>query len=289
MAGIDDLLCNFSSVSVTKEENSIHKTHPRFDQYKCKSSNSDQCARRQDLLERQKCKRSEKTALLRDIDGEEFCEEKAENPFKNQLMLSEWLVDVPADFSSEWLLKICPVGHRSLVVATRGKTKSYTKSGYHTETFQSALPGGNRRSKTGHTVLDCVWSEVTGYFYVLDVMSYRSHPILDSETEFRFFWGQSKLQEELECSITEVTSRNKYPFLLVPSHACSSESLHAALSTPVQYKVDGLLFYHKRAHYVAGTTPLVGWLKPEMASELLSLEISISDLTQSDFPCQKME
>lgn len=289
MAGIDELLCNFSSVSVTKEENSIHKQHPRFDQYKCKRSNSDQSARRQDLLERQKCKRSEKTALLRDIDGEEFSEEEKSNPYKNQLMLSEWLVDVPEDFSKEWLLKICPVGHRSLVVATRGKTKSYTKAGYHTETFQSALPGGNRRSKAGHTVLDCVWSEVSGVFYVLDVMSYRSHPILDSETEFRFFWGQSKLQEELEGTITEITRGNKYCFELVPSHACSKEVLHSALTARLQYKVDGLLFYHKRAHYVAGTTPLVGWLKPEMAPELLSLDITTTELAQSDFPCHKME
>ena len=27
--------------------------------------------------------------------------------------------------------------------------------------------------------------------------------------------------------------------------------------------VDGFMFYHKEAEYQEGTTPLVGWLKPE--------------------------
>ena len=66
------------------------------------------------------------------------------------------------------------------------------------------------------------------------------------QTEFRFFWGQSKLQEELEGTITEVTRGNKYCFELVASHACTKEALQSALTTQLQYKVDGLLFYHKR-------------------------------------------
>lgn len=36
-----------------------------------------------------------------------------------QLMLSEWLVDVPADLSSDWLVVVCPVGKRCLVVASK--------------------------------------------------------------------------------------------------------------------------------------------------------------------------
>lgn len=36
-----------------------------------------------------------------------------------QMMLSEWLVDVPADLSSDWLMVVCPVGKRSLVVASK--------------------------------------------------------------------------------------------------------------------------------------------------------------------------
>lgn len=33
--------------------------------------------------------------------------------------------------------------------------------------------------------------------------------------------------------------------------------------------LDGLLFYHKKAHYVGGETPLVGWLYPYMVPEVI--------------------
>lgn len=36
--------------------------------------------------------------------------------------------------------------------------------------------------------------------------------------------------------------------------------------TPI---LDGLLFYHKFAHYTSGVTPLVGWLYPFMVNEVL--------------------
>lgn len=38
-----------------------------------------------------------------------------------QLMLSEWLVDVPAELDTEWLMVVCPVGKRSLIVAFKVK------------------------------------------------------------------------------------------------------------------------------------------------------------------------
>lgn len=34
-------------------------------------------------------------------------------------MLSEWLVDVPLDLEQEWVVVVCPVGKRALVVASR--------------------------------------------------------------------------------------------------------------------------------------------------------------------------
>lgn len=34
-------------------------------------------------------------------------------------MLSEWLVEIPSDLASQWLLVLCPVGKRCLVVASR--------------------------------------------------------------------------------------------------------------------------------------------------------------------------
>lgn len=34
-----------------------------------------------------------------------------------QLMLSEWLVDVPDDLVQEWFMVVCPMGKRNLVIA----------------------------------------------------------------------------------------------------------------------------------------------------------------------------
>lgn len=46
-------------------------------------------------------------------------------PYRDQLMLSEWLVDIPADFSTQWLLVVCPVGRRGLVVASKVHSTTY--------------------------------------------------------------------------------------------------------------------------------------------------------------------
>jgi hypothetical protein len=34
-------------------------------------------------------------------------------------MLSEWLIDVPSDLGQEWIVVVCPVGKRALIVASR--------------------------------------------------------------------------------------------------------------------------------------------------------------------------
>lgn len=44
-------------------------------------------------------------------------------------------------------------------------------------------------------------------------------------------------------------------------------------------QVDGLLFYHRQTHYTPGTTPLVGWLRPYMVSDILGLEVPEGPLT----------
>ena len=47
--------------------------------------------------------------------------------------------------------------------------------------------------------------------------------------------------------------------------------------------MDGLLFFHKRTHYVPGRTPLVGWLKPYMVQEILGIQVPNSNLKNA--PC----
>jgi len=62
--------------------------------------------------------------------------------FKNMLMFSDWLVDIPGfllnifynklpleTMSSEWTLMAAPVGRRCLVVGHRNKTNIFYKNG----------------------------------------------------------------------------------------------------------------------------------------------------------------
>lgn len=48
--------------------------------------------------------------------------------FLSQLMLSEWLVDVPENFSTNWFMIPCPEGKRCLVVAERVKKITFIKN-----------------------------------------------------------------------------------------------------------------------------------------------------------------
>jgi hypothetical protein len=41
-------------------------------------------------------------------------------------------------------------------------------------------------------------------------------------------------------------------------------------------QLDGLLFYHRRAHYTPGVSSLVGWLKPFMLPTILNVPVSCS-------------
>ena len=65
------------------------------------------------------------------------------HPHRNQLMMSEWLVDVPPDFTENWFMTVCPVGKRTLVVANKGTTMAYSRTGARINCFPSLLPGGS--------------------------------------------------------------------------------------------------------------------------------------------------
>ncbi|NWI90193.1 SPN1 protein, partial [Pitta sordida] len=200
--------------------------------------------------------------------------------YANQLMLSEWLVDVPSDLEHEWVVVVCPVGKRALVVASRGTTAAYTKSGFCVNRFPSLLPGGNRHNSTGakvYSILDCIYNEAQQTYYILDVMCWRGHPVYDCQTDFRFFWLSSKLQEEE--GLGEKSRINPYKFVGLQNFPCSSDSLRELLATDFPFEVDGLLFYHRQTHYTPGSTPLVGWLRPYMVPEILGLAVPPTVLT----------
>lgn len=181
--------------------------HPRLESYKQKGEGfGDQDGRRRKAIELQKKRRRDYVDLARRIaEGEEVSESEGEegdsmessekggkegqkhsggdaemecqvgkpknriNPYKNQLMLSEWLVDVSEDFFHSWLFVVCPIGRRCLVVAARQGTAAYARNGYCLRRFPSNLPGGNKRTGYGkYTFLDCIFDEVEGVsFYVV--------------------------------------------------------------------------------------------------------------------------
>ncbi|KAM4675965.1 tyrosine-protein phosphatase non-receptor type 9-like [Discoglossus pictus] len=282
------------SFSVSSCINSTAAPHPRLSQYKGKYSSLEQSERRRKLLELQRAKRLDYVNHARRLAGGDWEEEEKQDKdvevedgqddeemdvdpgkklprhYANQLMLSEWLIEVPQDLADLWLLIVCPVGKRSLIVASRGSTAAYTKSGYCVNRFPSILPGGNRHhnpSGKDYTILDCIYNEEMRTYYVLDVMCWRGHPVYDCQTDFRFYWLQSKLQEEE--GLCDVSKRNPFKFVGLQNFPCSLDSVQNVLTQEFSYKVDGLLFYHKHTHYTPGSTPLVGWLRPYMAPEIL--------------------
>ncbi|XP_012821704.1 snurportin-1 isoform X1 [Xenopus tropicalis] len=293
------------SFSVSSDLNSPSAPHPRLSQYKGKYSSLEQSERRRKLLELQKAKRLDYINHARRLadgdwsqeeeekqeqkkDGEAECEEmdvdlgkKLPRHYANQLMLSEWLIEVPQDISEFWLLVVCPVGKRSLIVASKGSTASYTKSGYCVNRFPSLLPGGNRHNNASgkdYTILDCIYNEETRTYYVLDVMCWRGHPVYDCQTDFRFYWLQSKLQEQE--GLCDISKRNPFKFVGLQNFPCSLESIQGVLMQEFSYKVDGFLFYHKHTHYTPGSTPLVGWLRPYMVPEILGFSVPPCPLAQ---------
>lgn len=58
-----------------------------------------------------------------------------------QIMLSEWMEEVPDDLEENWVVKMVPVGKRMLVVSNRGWTTAFYRNGYCAGRFPSALPG----------------------------------------------------------------------------------------------------------------------------------------------------
>ncbi|XP_049963715.1 snurportin-1 isoform X1 [Schistocerca serialis cubense] len=247
------------------------------DYYKARSKVKDQEERRQLLLHEQKRSRDESFNKTRGLLVlEEDLEDESMDcttprvarkwPYYGVLMMSEWLLQVPADLDSKWFVVPCPVGKRTLVVSSRRGTRAYDKRGLPTASFQSVLPAG--------TMLDCVWCREQRKYFVLDVLMWNRKTLLDCETEFRSYWMETKFQQE-NSEATEKSAENPFPFLPLPYRRCTMDAVGDILSG-VELpggSLDGLLFYHSESHYTAGSTPLVGWLKPHMIPEVLGVDV----------------
>lgn len=236
-----------------------------------------QSERRHALLEIQKNRRNELMDEHRSIEPLRKIFRKStkskQTNIKNQLMLSEWLKEVPDDIE-KWYIKPCPKGIRVLVIAVDGTTRVFNKYGAFMRRFQSELPGDRRNRRDSLTILDCVYVEATEEYFVLDALAYGNQALTECDAEFRFFWIESQLRES---NLDQVTDYNEYPFRVIEKCKSSDEmALQELLSKyPIwpnnQPELDGFLFYHGEASYVHGKTPLVGWLFAYMIPELFNV------------------
>ncbi|KAL0851281.1 hypothetical protein ABMA28_007114 [Loxostege sticticalis] len=268
---------------------------------------SKQEERRRELLEVQKCQRNNKIDKFRGIlelvhaveENNIFREDrrvhyrptiyvagfnKVNFSYNNVLMMSEWMIEKPQDLEENWYVTACPKGVRMLVVANQGKTKCFTKYGQFKFQMNSCLPGGNgnnNRGKNSCCVLDCFYQEKNNAMYVIDLLAWNNQPMTDCDTEFRDFWLRSQFNEIPQLGV--VSKGNKVKFVLLPKVPCTKENLDTFMMKYPQFEndvpsLDGLLFYHKRAHYMSGQTPLVGWLFPYMVPEVLGADITVHEL-----------
>ncbi|XP_053616901.1 snurportin-1 [Plodia interpunctella] len=209
------------------------------------------------------------------------------------LMLSEWIIEKPEDFYDNWYITPCPKGKRVLVVAKDGITKLYTKCGRFVTQFRTALPGGNPASKRAScTVIDCFYDSQHQTLHVLDLLAWNNQPMTDCETEFRHFWLKSQFSDLPQLNF--LSKLNKIKFNLLPMILCTPESLNNFMMTYPPFRnfipaLDGLLFYHKRAHYISGETPLVGWLYPFMVPEVLGSDITVNPNYMLEKPKQYVD
>lgn len=198
--------------------------------------------------------------------------------FRNKAMLSEWLVDRPMDFESEWVLKATPVGRRCLVFARKGETVAYSRTGQFIKAFQSSLPGGCHvhisHCRRQFAIVDCIYVQKTNSFYLMDALAWNEHKLYESEASFRFFWLQSRYNEAQDQFLT-VSNKNESRFYCLTTYSASDQDILTALNNDAlirshNLELDGLLFFHMRGPYVPGANPLVLWIKPDMADRVLN-------------------
>ncbi|OTF72379.1 hypothetical protein BLA29_008092 [Euroglyphus maynei] len=199
----------------------------------------------------------------------------------DRFMLSEWLVDVPEDFFDAWFFVCCPKGRRTLLIANGGHTRAYTRHGHFLFKFQSRIPGGSNghashsephRSTAKNSMLDCIWVESERRFYILDVFIWNGCSFYGCDTEFRFFWIHNHIGGHQEEMVTnDSRSDTRIPVQTLPYWPCTMTNIGQYAQHgpyPFETEIDGILFYHKQAPYMAGTTPLVCWLNVSMLADI---------------------
>lgn len=120
--------------------------------------------------------------------------EASRSLYCDQIMLAEWMDEIPPDLGHKYIVISCPVGKRCLVVAGRGRTICRTRKGSIFDVFESMLPHGSRNSAKAQsmdmTVLDCIYSHDENVIWVLDLISWRGTPYHECDTDFRWAYPE---------------------------------------------------------------------------------------------------
>ncbi|GAM18266.1 hypothetical protein SAMD00019534_014410 [Acytostelium subglobosum LB1] len=192
--------------------------------------------------------------------------------YSNHLMLAEPMKDVPERIDVDWFAVPAPQGKRCLVVSQRDKTVARSPDGTIIASFSSTLPFGSTASREScgninnrFCVLDCLFEPIKSVYYVLDILCWKGNVLCDCNSEFRFFWKQTKLSETMAHKRSQ---SNPSPFIALPYYDTDTQSLkllNDTLSEQQQvkeliddssYNIEFILFYHKESLYSFGLTPL---------------------------------
>jgi len=199
-----------------------------------------------------------------------------EDVWAGQVMMPDWMVEVPDALQDKWLVAPRPQGKRCLVLASQGKTVARLRTGRVLQVFASVLPNGGPGRGAGRTggqdstVLDCIYAEELGCFFICDVLCWKGHALVDCTAEFRFFWLQQKWAEEAGLPSQHHPQQNPHPLHVLPWFCCDPAGLEASYrSLAVAFIRDGLQFIHRDSNYEIGLTPLMLLWKDSACSTYL--------------------
>mmetsp|Transcript_11697 Transcript_11697/g.31496 ORF Transcript_11697/g.31496 Transcript_11697/m.31496 type:complete len:444 (-) Transcript_11697:1355-2686(-) len=133
----------------------------------------------------------------------------------------EFLIEVPDDLATDWLVAPRPMGSRCLVVSGRRETTAKGRNGKMVcPPFRSRLPTG--------TLLDCIYVQAgeDNMFWVVDVLRWGDFSTVESPSEMRIlFFRDGKLAEQPELQV--ITANNQRVFRPLPFFDSSPSSILA--------------------------------------------------------------
>ena len=172
--------------------------------------------------------------------------------YSTQFMTEDWLTHPQYIDCDNWLLTPRPLGQRCLLVASLGLTVAITKQGELHRHFRSALPNGGKGTEQAniYSVMEAVYSEEAGAYFVLDVLTWNGVALYEHPAEYRLLLSRQYVKEA-------ATTPSDIPLLSAPVYKCSPEAIQTVYSAVYTFRTDGLLFYRDSGEYILGINPEV--------------------------------